>query len=138
MELDQFMKEFAVDFIVYVIELIFPDLARRLDFTQKKDINKELYTNSPKGAERFVDVLLEIGFKHPPPEFLLIHIESQQQKRFDFPARMLGYHCLIYVREIEGERQDSFSLSEFTAWRNKKRILSFVFCNYPLQDGITQ
>jgi len=43
-----------------------------------------------------------------------------------------------YAREIEGERQDSFSLSEFAEWQNKKRILSFVFCNYPLQDGITQ
>ncbi len=49
----------------------------------------------------------------------------------------LAYHCLIYAREIEGERVDSFSLSEFTAWQNKKRILSFVFCNYPLQDSIT-
>ncbi len=138
MELDQFMKELAVDFIAYVIELFFPCLARRLDFARKKDLNKQLYTASPEGAERFVDVLLEVAFKEQPPEFLLIHMESQQSKRFDFPARMLGYHCLIYAREIEGERQDSFSLSEFTAWQNKKRILSFVFCNYPLQDGITQ
>ena len=138
MELDQFMKELAVDFIAYVIELFFPCLARRLDFVKKKDLNKQLYTDSPEGAERFVDVLLEVAFKEQPPEFLLIHMESQQSKRFDFPARMLGYHCLIYIREIEGERKDSFSLSEFTAWQNKKRILSFVICNYPLQDGITQ
>ena len=138
MELDQFMKELAVDFIAYVIELFFPCLARRLDFVKKKDLNKQLYTDSPEGAERFVDVLLEVAFKEQPPEFLLIHMESQQSKRFDFPARMLGYHCLIYAREIEGERQDPFSLSEFTAWQNKKRILSFVLCNYPLKDGITQ
>jgi hypothetical protein len=138
MELDQFMKEVAVNFIVFVMDLFFPDLAQRLDFARKKDLNKQLYTDAPKGAERFIDVLLEVGVKEPPPEFLLIHIESQQQKRFDFPARMLAYHCLIYAREIEGERADSFSLSEFTAWQNKKRILSFVFCNYPLQDSITQ
>ena len=138
MELDQFMKELAVDFIAYVIELFFPGLARRLDFAKKKDLNKQLYTDSPEGAERFVDVLLEVAFKEQPPEFLLIHMESQQSKRFDFPARMLGYHCLIYIREIEEERKDSFSFSEFTAWQNKKRILSFVICNYPLQDGITQ
>ena len=138
MEIDQFMKELAVDFIVSVMELFFPDLSLRLDFAQKKDLNKQLYTASPKGAERFVDVLLEVGVKAPPPEILVIHIESQQQKRFDFPARMLAYHCLIYVREIEGERQDSFSFSEFTAWQDKKRILSFVFCNYPLQNGITR
>ena len=138
MELDQFMKELAVDFIVYVIKLFFPSLALRLDFARKKDLNKQLYTASPEGAERFVDVLLEVGVKEMPPEVLLIHIESQQKKRFDFPARMLAYHCLIYAREIEGERQDSFSSSDFTAWQNKKRILSFVFCNYPLQGGITQ
>jgi hypothetical protein len=50
-------------------------------------------------------------------------------------------------REIESERKDSFSLPEFTAWQNKSPlsplfqrgvggILSFVFCNYPIQDGI--
>jgi len=49
---------------------------------------------------------------------------------------MLGYQCLIYIREIESERRESFSLSEFTAWQNRKQILSFVFCNYPLQNGI--
>ena len=138
MELDQFMKEFAVNFIEYVIQLFFPCLARRLDFARKKDLNKQLYTDSPEGAERFIDVLLEVEVKDPPPEVLLIHIESQQKNRFDFPARMLAYHCLIYAREIEGERKDSFSLSEFTVWQNRKRILSFVFCNYPLEDGITQ
>jgi hypothetical protein len=138
MELDQFMKELAVDFIVFVIELFFPDLASRLDFAQKKDLNKQLYTASPEGAERFVDVLIEVPVNDPPPEYLLLHVESQQNKRFDFPARMLGYHCLIYAREIEGERKDKFSLPEFTAWQSKKRILSFVFCNYPIQGGITQ
>jgi len=138
MELDQFMKELAVYFLAYVIELFFPALARRLDFARKKDLNKQLYTASPEGVERFVDVLVEVPFMASPPKFLLIHIESQQNKRFDFPARMLGYYCLIYAREIEGERKDSFLLSEFTAWQDKKRILSFVFCNYPLKEGITQ
>ena len=138
MTLDQFMKELVVDFIVYVIGLFFPNWARRLNFARMKDLNKQLYTDSPEGVERFVDVLLEIALKHPPPEYLLIHTESQQNKRFGFPARMLGYYCLIYIRDIEGERKDSFSSSEFTDWQNKKRILSFAFCNYPLQGGITQ
>ncbi len=136
MEIDQFMKELAVESLEEILELFFPRVARRLDFSQKKDLNKQLYTDSPKGVERFVDVLLEVGVKKPPPAVFLIHIESQQQRRFDFPARMMGYHCLIYVREIEGERQDSFDLSEFTAWQKQKRLLSFVFCNYPLKGGI--
>jgi len=138
MELDQFMKELAVDFLTEIVDVFFPDLAQRLDFLQKKNLNKQFYTDSPQGAEREVDVLLEVKVKHPPPEFLLIHFESQQQKRFDFSARMLAYHCMIYAREIEGERQDSFSLAQFEAWQNRKRILSFVFCNYPLENGITQ
>jgi hypothetical protein len=37
MELDQFMKELAVNFIVFVMDLFFPDLAQRLDFARKKD-----------------------------------------------------------------------------------------------------
>ena len=44
MELDQFMKEFAVDFLKEIIELFFPKLAPKLYFSQKKDLNKELYT----------------------------------------------------------------------------------------------
>jgi len=138
MELDQFMKELTVNFIVCVMKLFFPGLARRLAFARQKDLNKQLYTDSPEGTERFVDVLIEVPVNDLPPEYLLIHVESQQNKRFDFPARMLGYHCLIYAREIEGERRDKFSLPEFTAWKNKKRILSFVFCNYPIKGGITQ
>jgi len=39
MELDQFMKELAVNFIEYVIQLFFSSLARRLDFARKKDLN---------------------------------------------------------------------------------------------------
>jgi len=138
MELDQFMKEFAVDFLKEIIELFFPKLAAKLNFFQKKDLNKELYTESPKGEERFVDVLLEVGYKIPLPSVLLVHVESQQQKRFDFPARMLAYQCLIYEREIERERRDSFSLAEFVEWEKRKNLLSFVFCNYALDAGITE
>jgi hypothetical protein len=118
--------------------LFFPGLARKLDFSKKKDLNKELYTRTPEGEERFVDVLLEVGYKIPPPSVLLVHVESQQQKRFDFPARMLGYQCLIYGREIERERKDSFSLVEFNEWEKRKNLLSFVFCNYVLDAGITE
>ena len=45
MELDQFMKELAVDFLAEIVDLFFPDLARRLDFSQKRDLNKQLYTS---------------------------------------------------------------------------------------------
>ena len=149
MTLDQFMKELTINFIVCVMKLFFPSLARRLDFARQKDLNKQLYTDTPDGTERFVDVLIEVPVNELPPGYLLIHVESQQNKRFDFPARMLGYYCLIYVREIESERKDSFSLPGFTAWQNKSPlsplfqrgvggILSFVFCNYPIQDGIAQ
>ena len=136
MTLDQFMKELTVNFIVCVMKLFFPSLARRLDFARQKDLNKQLYTDTPDGTERFVDVLIEVPVNEPPPEYLLIHVESQQTKRFDFPARMLGYYGLIYAREIESERKDSFSLPEFTAWQNRKQVLSFAFCNYPIQGGI--
>ena len=138
MELDQFMKELAGDFLREIMELFFPHIAQSCDFSQKKDLNKELYTKSPEGEERFVDVLLEVRCENPPPSAWLIHVESQQKKRFDFSARMLAYQCLIYAREIERERQDSFSIAEFNNWENRKRILSFVFCNYALKASITQ
>jgi len=32
----------------------------------------QLYTDSPKGAERSVDVLLEVRVETPPPEVVLI------------------------------------------------------------------
>ena len=51
---------------------------------------------------------------------------------------MLAYQCLIYEREIERERRDSFSLAEFAEWEKRKNLLSFVFCNYALDAGITE
>jgi hypothetical protein len=137
MELDQFMKLFLIEFFTEVITLFFPELARRLDFDRKRDLNKDLYVDPPQGAERFADVLLEVPVTHPPPESVISHFESQQQNRFDFPARMLGYICLIYAREIEAERRDAFTLAEFTAWQNRKQIFPVVFCHYPLEAEIT-
>jgi len=105
MEIDQFMKELVGDFLKEIMELFFPHFASQCNFSQKRDLSKDFYTKSLEGEERFVDMLLEVGYQNPPPDVLLIHIESQQQKRFDFPARMLAYLCLIYAREIERERR---------------------------------
>ena len=52
MELDQFMKTLLVEFFDDVMKLFFPDLAQRLDFAQKRDLNKELYAHPPQGVER--------------------------------------------------------------------------------------
>jgi len=71
MELDQFMKELMGDFAKEVIDLFFPRLAQCCDFSQMKELNKDLYTDSPKGSERFVDVLLEIKYKNPPISYSL-------------------------------------------------------------------
>jgi len=43
MTLDQFMKELTVNFIMFVMKLFFPSLARRLDFASQKDLNKAVY-----------------------------------------------------------------------------------------------
>jgi len=136
MELDQFMKEFAVNFIEYVIQLFFPCLARRLDFAREKDLNKQLYTDSPQGAERFVDVLLEVGVKDPPPEVVLVHSESQQSKRFDFPARMqeatdaakeTAYGWVITVSFTPGKSKENVKIPfPYRSLRRGKR--KNVFC----------
>lgn len=136
MELDQFFKELIVEFLVELMELFFPNIAQRLDFTRKRDLNKDLYTDSLKGSERFIDMLLEVLVKDPPPDYILLHIESQQEKRFDFSTRMLAYHILIYAREIENHRSERFTREEFKAWQKRKQIFPFVFCNYPLEKGI--
>jgi hypothetical protein len=138
MKLDQYLKELMVDFLPQMIALFFPELFDQLDFASLKDLNKDLYTQSPEGEERFVDVLLEVRLKNPPPEFLLIHVESQQENRFDFPARQLGYDCLLYAREFEQHRRVDFTLAQFTAWQNNKELLSVVFCHYPLQEAISR
>lgn len=138
MEIDQFMKELSVDYLPRIMELFFPDEAEYCDFERRKDLNKELYTESPKGEERFVDMLQEVPYKHPLQSLLLIHVESQQQKKVDFPARMLGYQSMIYLREIERERKNLFSYAEFTEWQNEKLLLSFAFCNYKDDEPISR
>ena len=97
MELDQFMKEFAVDFLKEIIELFFPKLAPKLYFSQKKDLNKELYTESPKGEERFVDVLLEVGYK-TPPLLVLISLPYRNQNKSICFTRSCGIATAEEVR----------------------------------------
>jgi len=105
MELDQFMKELSVDFLPEIVELFFPDESEYCDFERRKDLNKDFYTESPEGEERYVDVLQEVPYESLQ-SVLLIHIESQQNKKLDFPARMLGYQSMIYSREVERERKE--------------------------------
>ncbi len=138
MKLDQYIKEIMVDFLPEMMALFFPELFDSLDFDSKKDLNRDLYTDSPEGEERFVDLLLEVRVKNPPPAFFLIHIESQQENRFDFPARMLGYDCLLYAREFEQQRRAEFTVAQFTAWQNYKELLSVVFCHYSLEEAISR
>ncbi len=97
MELDQFMKEFAVDFLKEIIELFFPQLEPKLDFSQNKDLNKELYTESPKGEERFVDVLLEVGCKIPPL-LVLISLPYRNQNKSICFTRSCGIATAEEIR----------------------------------------
>ena len=125
MELDQFMKELPGDFLKEIIELFFPNLAGKLNFSQKKDLNKELYTGSPEGEERFVDVLLEVGYKSFPL-LVLISLPYRNQNKSvcsACPCRIATAETIRFSRTYAG-----ISMSDLWERDGKKTERLIFYC----------
>lgn len=96
---DQLWKRILWAFFADFIGLFFPDIANKLDFTNIKLLDKELFKDSPTGAKREPDLLVEVSAVDGGTELLLIHIEVQTIRDRYVPYRMWEYYSLIRLRK---------------------------------------
>ena len=98
MPYDQLFKELLRAFFHEFMELFFPDVAVRLDFGRVRFLDKEVFTDLPEGRQREADNIIEVYTLKGEPEILLIHIETEAERRNEFPYRMFEYYMLLRLR----------------------------------------
>lgn len=97
-------KEILNRYLPEVIVLLFPEVARVIDWSKPiRYLNKELQKISYNAAtgKKFVDVLIQVHQKNGSKALLLIHIEVQCQFDADLPERTFVYNTLISLQYPE-------------------------------------
>jgi hypothetical protein len=92
---DQLFKRFFHEFLRDFLELFYPDVAARLNFTTLEFLDKELFTDFPEGSVREADVVARVTTHEGKPELILVHLEIQFRPEHDFPFRMFQYYGLL-------------------------------------------
>jgi len=95
---DQLFKDFLRAFLQDFLELLYPELAERLDFKTLQLLDKELFTDFPEGTMREADLVAEIETRHGSPRLVVIHIEVQLRTKRGFGERMFRYFALLWLR----------------------------------------
>lgn len=91
---DQRMKDLLSAFFEAFLLLFYPDVAKRLDFSRVKFLDKETFTDIPEGEQRRSDLVVEVYTLEGEPEIILVHIEVEYEWRSHFPKRMFDYFTL--------------------------------------------
>ena len=95
---DQLFKDFLRAFLQDFLELVYPELAERLDFKTLHLLDKELFTDFPEGKMREADLVAEVETRDGSPNLVLVHIEVQLRTKPDFPERMFRYFVMLWLR----------------------------------------
>ena len=95
---DQLFKDLLRAFFREFLELFFPQIAVRLDFSQVRFLDKELFTDLPEGKQHEADLVVEVSTLDGQPEIILIHGEVERQRRGTFPERMHDYYRMLRLR----------------------------------------
>ena len=96
---DQLFKELLPEFFREFMELFFPRVAARLDFTRVTFLDKELFTDLIEGDQREADLIAQVYTLDGQPEIVLLHVEVERQRRLTFPARMHDYYHALRLRK---------------------------------------
>ena len=95
---DQLFKSLLEGALPAFLELFFPHVAKKLNFTTSRFLDKELFTGFPDGSLREADVVAELKTHEGEPELVLIHIEVQARAEKEFGKRMYEYYALLQLR----------------------------------------
>jgi len=95
---DQVFKGLIGGFLPDFLTLVAPEPAGRLDLSHWKLLDKETFTDWPRGWRRELDLLAEVPLAAGDGRTALIHVEIEARTRKDMGARLAGYHMQIWLR----------------------------------------
>ena len=95
---DQVFKDLIGGFLPDFLTLVAPEPAGRLDLSHWKLLDKETFTDWPRGRRRELDLLAEVPLAVGDGQTALIHVEIEARARPGMGARLAGYHMQIWLR----------------------------------------
>jgi hypothetical protein len=94
---DQVFKDLIGRFLPDFLTLVAPESAARLDLTRWKLLDKETFTDWPRGRRRELDLLAEVTFAGSG-RTALVHVEIESRFRPEVGPRLGGYYMQIRLR----------------------------------------
>jgi len=95
---DQVFKDLLGRFLPDFLTLVAPEPAGRLDLSDWKLLDKEVFTDWPKGRRRDLDFLAGVPLADGSGETALVHVEIEARSRPDVGLRLARYHMQIRLR----------------------------------------
>ncbi|HEY2737132.1 MAG TPA: hypothetical protein VGK45_01940 [Thermoanaerobaculia bacterium] len=95
---DQVFKDLIGGFLSDFLTLVAPEPAGRLDLSHWKLLDKETFTDWPRGRRRELDLLAEVRLAGGDGRTALIHVEIEARSRKEMGARLAGYNMQIRLR----------------------------------------
>jgi len=95
---DQVFKDLIGGFLPDFLTLVAPEPAGRLDLSHWKLLDKETFTDWPRGRRRELDLLAEVALADGSGRTALIHVEIEARTRPEMGSRLAGYHMQIRLR----------------------------------------
>jgi hypothetical protein len=95
---DQLVKELLRAFFADFLLLVLPGVAKRLRLGKQDFLDKELFTDWPRGKRREADLLARVPVRGTKESPILVHIEIEAKSRAGMDLRMWGYYMQILLR----------------------------------------
>ena len=117
---DAAWKSAMESFLRPFMELMFPELARQIDWTiEPRSLDTELQPLLPESSsgEMRADRLVEVGWLEGGTGLVLLHVEVQAQRDPDLALRMFRYHYRIFDRFGRHPVSLVVLADEETGWR---------------------
>jgi hypothetical protein len=96
---DQVFKDLLGAFLPELVALVAPELAARLDLIPPWTLlDKETFTDWPKGKRREADLLARVALADDSRRAVLIHVEIEARYRPEIGRRLGGYSMQIRLR----------------------------------------
>ncbi len=96
---DQIFKQIVEAFFREFMELFCPEEAALIDFRRVEFLREEFFTDVQRGRRKRLDLVVKVGLKCGGEHYILVHFEFESSRKAgDFPRRMFGYFCQLFLR----------------------------------------
>jgi hypothetical protein len=98
MDHDQLAKTLLQRLFRHFMTLFLPDIAAHLDLSRVEFLAAESFVRPPRGRRKYPDLVAKVWLKGGGTAILVIHLEIQERRDPNLPARMHRYYVVLRER----------------------------------------